>query len=132
MFVDASALAAILLEEPDGKSLAEQIERADRQARMTSPLAVFEAVLAVARRRAGGSARARSVVSKFLHGAGIRIAAIDEQTGTLSLDAHALFGKGSGHPARLNLGDCFAYAMAKQHGVPLLYKGGDFAQTDLA
>ena len=44
----------------------------------------------------------------------------------------ARFGKGSGHPAQLNLGDCFAYAMAKQHGVPLLYKGDDFSQTDLA
>jgi ribonuclease VapC len=42
------------------------------------------------------------------------------------------FRKRSGHPARLNLGDCFAYAAAKQHGVALLYKGEDFAQTDLA
>ena len=51
---------------------------------------------------------------------------------TLALGAFDRFGKGSGHPARLNLGDCFAYAMAKQHGVPLLYKGDDFSQTDLA
>ncbi|MGN6468274.1 MAG: type II toxin-antitoxin system VapC family toxin, partial [Rhizobiaceae bacterium] len=41
-------------------------------------------------------------------------------------------GKGSGHPAQLNMGDCFSYAMARQAGVPLLYKGGDFALTDLA
>lgn len=50
----------------------------------------------------------------------------------LAREAHARFGKGTGHPAGLNMGDCFAYALARERGAPLLYKGGDFAQTDLA
>lgn len=132
MFVDASAMAAILLEEDDSKELAERIEHAKTTAQITSPLAIFEATLAVSRRHAGNIPRARAIVLRFLHDAGIRVAVIDEDTATLSLEAHAAFGKGTGHPARLNFGDCFAYAMAKQHGVPLLYKGDDFAQTDLA
>lgn len=49
----------------------------------------------------------------------------------LALAAFERFGKGSGHPAQLNLGDCFAYAIAKRHGIKLLYKGNDFSQTDL-
>lgn len=53
-------------------------------------------------------------------------------TATLVLDAFDRYGKGRGHPARLNMGDCFAYAMARQRGVPLLFKGDDFGQTDIA
>jgi ribonuclease VapC len=68
----------------------------------------------------------------FLRDAVIEVASIGEGTSILSLDVFAKYGKGRGHPARLNFGDCFAYAMAKQHGVPLLYKGDDFSQTDLA
>ena len=63
---------------------------------------------------------------------GVKFKVADSTTGDLALEAHLRFGKGSGHPARLNMGDCFAYAMAKQHGVPLLYKGDGFAQTDVA
>ena len=75
---------------------------------------------------------ARAEVAEFLERAGIDVVPIDRVAGDIAIDAHARYGKGSGHPARLNLGDCFAYAMAKQHGVPLLYKGADFSQTDLA
>ena len=71
-------------------------------------------------------------VRGFLERARISVVAIEDAAATGALDAHARFGKTSMHPARLNMGDCFAYAMAKQHGVPLLYKGDDFAQTDLA
>ena len=53
-------------------------------------------------------------------------------TARTSSDAYATYGRGQGSPARLNMGDCFAYAMAKRLGVPLLYKGDDFALTDLA
>jgi ribonuclease VapC len=76
--------------------------------------------------------QAQFEVVEFLSRSGASIRAIDESTGNLAIEAHGRYGKGSGHPARLNLGDCFAYAMAKQHGVPLLYKGADFSQTDLA
>ena len=55
----------------------------------------------------------------------------DEEQATIAGDAYRDYGKGSGHPARLNLGDCYAYALASQTGEPLLYKGDDFSHTDL-
>ena len=67
----------------------------------------------------------------FLQRSNVETLPITAETGSLALDAFERYGKGR-HPARLNFGDCFAYAMAKQHGVPLLYNGEDFAQTDLA
>ena len=132
MFVDASALAAILLDEPEGMELAGAIESTSPSARITSPIAVFEASLAVNRTEAEGIERAERIVLSLLKRSSIAIAPVDQATSALAIAAHARFGKGSGHPARLNLGDCFAYAMAKQHGVPLLYKGEDFSHTDLA
>jgi ribonuclease VapC len=129
MFVDASAIVAIVAREPGHRALAERLERADSP--RTSPLAVFEATLAIGRDHAIGFPRARVLVDRFLERARTEILLIDSVTGQLALDAHGRFGKGR-HPARLNFGDCFAYAMAKQHGVPLLYKGDDFSQTDLA
>ena len=130
MFVDASALVAILLEEDDGPSLAQRIELAG--VRLTSPIAIYEAVTAVNRVHAGGIKLAEGSVRAFLQRAGIAVLAIEDAAATGALEAHSRFGKRSAHPAKLNMGDCFAYAMAKQHGVPLLYKGDDFAQTDLA
>ena len=129
MFVDASALCAILFEEEDARDLISRIEAAER--RFTSPIAIYETVLAVTRMHDRSPADAESKVRAFLRRAGISVEAIGDGATTPALDAHARFGKGR-HPARLNLGDCFAYAMAKQHGVPILYKGDDFAQTDLA
>jgi ribonuclease VapC len=132
MFIDASALAAILLGESDGPEFSRAIDDADATTCVTSPIAVFEAALAVNRSQSGGIERAASVVLNLLRRAGVAILPVDEVAGGLAISAQARFGKGTGHPARLNLGDCFAYAMAKQHGVSLLYKGADFAQTDLA
>jgi ribonuclease VapC len=129
MFVDASALVAILLEENDAQQLSARMEAAAR--RITSPIAIYEAVLAVTRVHERLIEDAESRVEAFVHRAGITVEPIENATTSLALEAHARFGKGR-HPARLNLGDCFAYAMAKQHGVPLLYKGDDFSQTDLA
>ena len=130
MFVDASAIVAIVALEPDHVELAERLDNATH--RVTSPLAVFETVLALARDRRIGLERARSLADQFLQRLQIEVLPIEPALGARALDAHAAFGKGTGHPARLNFGDCFAYAMAKQHGVKLLYKGNDFAQTDLA
>jgi len=130
MFVDASALVSILVEEDDADLLAAALESAE--GRFTSPVAVYETVIAVNRIHAGGLSLAQSRVRALLDRADIADRVIEGQTASIALDAHARYGKGSGHPARLNLGDCFAYAMAKQHGAPLLYKGTDFALTDLA
>ncbi len=127
MFVDASALCAILLGEDDAEELSDQLETAT----LTSPLAIYEATLAVTRVRRGSVEQAESQVRDLLERAEIAVLPIGDETVSLALEAHAAFGKGR-HPARLNLCDCFAYAMARQHGVPLLYKGDDFAHTDLA
>jgi ribonuclease VapC len=130
MFVDASALVAILRRESDFEGLAFRLDRADDA--ITSPVAVVEAVMSLGKQKRLPVAEAREAVSGLLTRSGIEVVVIDDATSELAIDAHARFGKGSGHPARLNLGDCFAYAMAKQHGVPLLYKGDDFSRTDLA
>ncbi len=61
----------------------------------------------------------------------IKIEPVTEEQAYLALDAYNRFGKGTGHPAGLNYGDCFSYALAKQTGDPLLFKGNDFTRTDL-
>lgn len=129
MFVDASALAAIVLGEPDARDLADRLERAS--APITSPVAVYETVLAVARQRSGGLVAARADVETLLDEAGIRIVPVEAEDAIIALSAFQRFGKGQGHPARLNLGDCFAYACARGHRAPLLFKGDDFSRTDI-
>lgn len=61
----------------------------------------------------------------------VELVALDETQARIAREAYRDFGKGSGHPARLNFGDCFAYALAKTTGESLLYKGTDFSQTDV-
>ena len=129
MHVDASAMVAILLSEEDRPEMLDRLDGAVE--RSTSAVSVLEAVMAVGREtgdRSGAPARVR----RFLDLAKVRVAAVGEESVDMLAEAFVRYGKGSGHPARLNLGDCFSYAMAKRAGVPLLYKGDDFAQTDLA
>ena len=129
MFLDASAICAVLLSEPDAETYAAKITEA--ASRVTSPVAVFEAVLAYARSMDGDVARARRDVARFLEVTNTRLAAVGEAELERALDAFDRFGKGR-HSARLNMGDCFAYACARTHGVPLLFKGDDFEKTDIA
>ena len=130
MFVDASALVAILKRESGYQGLADRLDNAS--APFTSPIAIVEAVMSLAKQKSLSVEAARSEITLLVERSRLDVSPIDERTGQLAIGAHARYGKNSGHPARLNLGDCFAYAMAKQHGVPLLYKGDDFSQTDLA
>lgn len=130
MFVDASVLVAILKREPGHLDLARRLDSAANA--ITSPIAVVETVMSLAKQKPIGVETAKREVGLVMERSGLRVSQIDERTAELAIEAHARYGKGSGHPARLNLGDCFAYAMAKQHGVPLLYKGDDFSRTDLA
>lgn len=129
MFVDASALCAVLLGESDGEQVAAKIRTANGA--MTSPVAVFEATLAVARTVDGDVAAARRDVNEFVRLADLAIVAVGEAELERALDAFDRFGEGR-HAARLNLGDCFAYACARTHGVPLLFKGDDFRKTDIS
>lgn len=128
MFVDASALTAILTDEADARALVARLQRARR--RMTSPLAVWETVVAVARRLDLSVPDARDAVRAYLDLAGIQVLAVTPEAAEVALDAYDRFGKGR-HPAGLNFGDCFAYACARTHRVPLLYEGNDFPLTDI-
>ena len=129
MFVDASAIVAILTAEPEADALADLLDAAPHP--ISSPIAVFEAVLGLCRKRHASVPEAREDVREFLRTAGIRIVAISETEAETALDAFARYGKGRGHPAQLNLGDCFAYAVAKHHGTSMLFKGEDFSKTDI-
>jgi len=73
-----------------------------------------------------------TAVDKFLDRYAVELRSVDETQLRIARIAFDRFGKGRGHPARLNFGDCFAYALAKSLGAPLLYKGDDFAHTDIA
>lgn len=68
---------------------------------------------------------------KLLDDTKTRICAFDDEIGRLAVDAFARYGKGRGHPAQLNLADCLSYACAKEHCLPILFKGRDFSRTDL-
>lgn len=129
IFVDASALVAIICGEPDAPELVARLDGSGRV--ITSPIAIYEAVLAVRRLLRGSLEDARQDVSDLVARAGIAVVPISPVEVELALSAFARFGKGQGHPAQLNMGDCFAYAAARHHGAAVLCKGGDFAQTDI-
>jgi ribonuclease VapC len=142
MFVDASVIVAILNEEPEAAELEKRLAIA-RGPLFVSPLVRFEATLALARAAAGAIgkqtkptpdmlAKARDVVDAFATEISATDIAISGAIGNMAITASMDYGKAVGHPADLNFGDCFAYACAKAQGIALLYKGNDFAQTDLA
>lgn len=128
MYVDASAFCSILSLEPEAADFLSRIENAER--RVTSPLAVWETVVNLPRLVGVSLDEAERELSKFLSLMSIELLPLAPETGALALEAFRRYGKGR-HPAALNFGDCFAYACAKHHNVPLLYKGNDFAQTDV-
>ena len=126
MVIDASALLAILLGEPGHETLNERIVRDTR--RLISAATVVEAGIVLLSRQ---SAKNEPFLDVFLLKAGIEIMSVDSAQAQLAREAFRRFGKGR-HPAGLNFGDCFAYALAAVTGEPLLYKGDDFAKTDIA
>lgn len=128
MFIDASALTAILTNEADGPELLARMNKG--RARLTSPLAIWETTLAVARILGLPIKEAGAAVEQFLSLADIRVIAVDPAARHGAIEAYDRYGK-SRHPAALNFGDCFAYACARHAGMPLLYKGDDFPQTDI-
>jgi ribonuclease VapC len=137
LFVDASAVIAILNAEDDATDLEARMDDHGGPF-FVSPLVRFEAVVGLARARrrgneyrAGTLALAESAVNEFIAALQAQEIAIDATMGRGALDAAKTFGKFVGHPAGLNFGDCYAYACAKTIGAPLLYKGRDFALTDV-
>jgi len=127
LIVDTSALIAILKDEPDAEHIGALLANADALAMSTA--SYFEASIVVD--RAANSALSRQL-DDLISTLAITLVPFSEHHASLARTAYRRFGKHSGHPARLNLGDCFAYALAKERGEPLLFKGDDFARTDLA
>ena len=125
MVVDTSALLAILWDEPERRRFNEFLE-ADPQ-RFISAATLLEAAILVELRN--GEAAGREL-DLFLHRAKIEIVPVDGDQVEIARAAYRRYGKGM-HPAGLNYGDCFSYALAKATGEPLLFKGGDFAETDV-
>jgi len=128
MFVDSSALTAMLTNESDARELLARLQNARK--RITSPLAVWETVIAVARILGLEIGQAHEAVEEFLILAEIEVIPVPADARSSAIEAYDRYGK-SRHPAALNFGDCFAYACASLARVPLLYKGDDFARTDI-
>src|SRR3954452_24105541 len=101
MFIDASAIVAILTREPEADTLADALEGA--RLPITSPIAIFEAVLGICRKRHASVAEAQEDVLEFLGTASVRTVSITVKEAETALDAFSRYGKGRGHPARLNL-----------------------------
>lgn len=130
IFVDASAVVAIVCGEPEADTFADVIE--GHGDRWYCAIGAWEAAHAIARLRSIDLPAAAEAVSHFACEAGLRIIDIGEREREEAISAAARYGKHSRHPARLNMGDCFAYGCAKTNDAILLYKGDDFSHTDLA
>jgi ribonuclease VapC len=129
MFVDASALVAMIVGEDDSDQLASRLEIATL--RRTSPIVVFETATAVSRILSIPLLDAEAAVNDLLKVSSVRVFPVPTEATALALEAFARYGKGRGHPAQLNMGDCFAYACARHFEEPLLFKGSDFSRTDI-
>jgi len=126
MILDTSALLAILRGEPEGPACARAIEKA--ASRRISAANYLEAAVVIDGSRDPVASRR---FDELVQRAGLLVEPVTEAQARIARDAYRDFGKGSGHPAQLNFGDCFAYALARQTGEPLLFKGNDFRHTDL-
>jgi ribonuclease VapC len=126
MIVDTSALIAILRDEPEASVMAHAIEEAAE--RRISAANWLEAAAVIDGSRDPVASRR---FDELVDVARIAVAPVTEAQARIARAAYRDFGKGSGHPAGLNFGDCFAYALAKDTGEPLLFKGRDFVHTDV-
>ena len=127
MIVHSSALVAMLWCEPEGEALAEVLT-ADQNP-VVSAANYLEAGIVIDRDRdAALSATLDAVIAEL----GIEIVPVTPEQAKIARQAYRDFGKGSGHPARLNFGDCFAYALAMERGEKLLFKGEDFVHAGFA
>ena len=127
MIVDTSAIIAVLRAEPDAEKIVLAMQSSGAPLRMSA--ASYVEVGAVIDQARDPIASRR--VDELIHALGIGIESVTSQQADLAREAYRDFGKGSGHRAGLNFGDCFSYALAKSFTEPLLFKGHDFGKTDL-
>ena len=128
MFIDASAMVAMMTDEDDARSLAARMQSSED--RMTSPSAVWETAINVARILGIEIADASDAVQAFLTTLNIELVSIPPKAAFLAIEAFDRYGKDR-HPAELNFGDCLTYACARYYRLSLLYKGNAFSQTDV-
>ena len=126
MILDTSAVIAILRDEPEAPVFAKTIEKADH--RRISAVNYVEAAAVIDGSRDPIASRR---FDDLLREAQVAIEPVTEAQARMARQAYSDFGKGSGHPAKLDFGDCFAYALAKTEREPLLFKGDDFSHTDV-
>jgi ribonuclease VapC len=126
MILDSSAILAVVRSEPESRTFLEMIDAA-AHCRLSAVNYVETAIVVdsicdpVASRE----------LDDFLRDSGVSIQPVTTSQAYIARQAYRDFGRSSGHPARLNFGDCFAYALAKESGEPLLFKGDDFSCTDV-
>jgi ribonuclease VapC len=124
--VDTSALLAVVFDEPESVLFIETLASCD--AVFVCTATVLEALSVVSKRKGPAGV---AVLHRFLNRPTFKPVAPAMPEIDIAYDALLRYGKGNGHPAQLNFGDLFSYATAKSRGIPLLYKGNDFAQTDI-
>jgi ribonuclease VapC len=125
MVIDTSALLAVLLQEPDAPGVAQAIEAGSL--RLLSAANLLEASIVIESRK--GEAGGREL-DLLMYRSAIEVVAVDQDQAETARVAWRRFGRGR-HPAALNYGDCFAYALARCRRLPLLFRGNDFSQTDI-
>ena len=128
IFADASAVVAIIAQERDALEL---IDRLAAEEAIWSAMSRWETISSLRFSHRWTLVQARACLLAFGNEFNLRIVSVGSEEDRIALDAYERYGKGR-HPARLNMGDCFAYACAKTNNARLLYKGDDFAHTDLA
>jgi len=128
MFIDASAIVAFLANEPEKAQIMKILSKEGNI--LFSPITVFETVNALVKQYDVPFEKAKFLVLSFLDELKARNIPITTDIQMFALEASEKYGRGR-HPADLNMGDCFSYACAKRHHVPLLFKGNDFTHTDI-
>lgn len=126
LVVDTSVLIAVLIKEADGALFRDQIVASE--ATYFSAANLLEARMVLY----GRNHDLPDDLDRLIFRLSIQIEPVTHQQSDIAFDAFRRFGKGTGHPAGLNFGDCFAYALAKERDLPLLFKGDDFIHTDVA
>ena len=122
--VDTSALIAVIRSEPEASQILDVLGRADQS--FLSAATLLEASIVTS-----GKGSEAERLDVFVRRAALEIVPFSAREASVGAEAFRKFGKGSGHPAKLNFGDCFAYALAKTRNLPLLFKGDDFVHTDI-
>ena len=131
MFLETSAIVEMLTAGPQARELSLKVDAAQTSFHC-GPTVEFEATAVLATELGCAVEAANLLVMALLSELNAERMTITPEIGEKAVAAMAKYGKGRGHPAQLNFGDCFSYAMAKAASVPLLYVGDDFARTDLA